>query len=107
MPGPGQAELSVFPHLHWLLVLKEHQSLCARQAGADTKTIAGAGLRVQPGCGGIFKTAAVAILRTERRLMGTAEITKCALLTAGRLQHVAHVHGWRGGRKLQICRCLT
>jgi len=48
---------------------------------------------VQPGCGGIFKTAAVAILRAERRLMGTAEITKYAARTVFRPSHAAHVQG--------------
>jgi len=48
---------------------------------------------VQPGCGGIFKTAAVVILRAERRLMGTAEITKCATRTVDQSSHAAHVQG--------------
>ncbi len=49
------------------------------QAGAvDVRTTVGAGLKLQQGGGGIFKTAAVAVLRMERRLMATGEITKCA-----------------------------
>ena len=51
-----------------------------RQAGAgEVRTTVGAGLKLQQGGGGIFKTAAVAVLRMERRLMATGEITKCAL----------------------------
>lgn len=50
-----------------------------RQAGmGEARTSVGAGLKLQQGGGGIFKTAAVAVLRAERRLMATGEITKCA-----------------------------
>lgn len=53
-------------------------SLERAQAGAaDVRTTVGAGLKLQQGGGGIFKTAAVAVLRMERRLMATGEITKC------------------------------
>ena len=54
--------------------------LRARQAGmGEARTTVGAGLKLQQGGGGIFKTAAVAVLRMERRLMATREITKCVL----------------------------
>lgn len=42
----------------------------------DGKTSLGPG--VQPVGGGIFKSAAVAVLRQERKLMSTGEITRCA-----------------------------
>lgn len=42
----------------------------------DAKKKLGAGVRPSQGGGGIFKSAAVAILRVERRLMTTGEITK-------------------------------
>ena len=41
------------------------------------KTTLGPGVAVLPGGGGIFKSAAVAVLRMERRLMTTGEITRC------------------------------
>lgn len=44
----------------------------------EAKTSLGAGIRPLQGGGGIFKTAAVAVLRMERRLMTTGEITKLA-----------------------------
>ena len=43
----------------------------------DMKTTLGPGVAVLPGGGGIFKSAAVAVLRMERRLMTTGEITRC------------------------------
>eukprot|EP00891_Asterochloris_glomerata_P000532 jgi/Astpho2/532/Aster-x0023 len=43
------------------------------------KTTLGPGVAVLPGGGGIFKSAAVAVLRMERRLMTTGEITRVAL----------------------------
>ena len=42
----------------------------------DQKTTLGQGVNMLKGGGGIFKSAAVAILRVERRLMTTGEITK-------------------------------
>ena len=42
----------------------------------ESKTSLGRGVRPLQGGGGIFKSAAVAVLRTERRLMTTGEITK-------------------------------
>lgn len=46
----------------------------------ESKTSLGRGVRPLQGGGGIFKSAAVAVLRTERRLMTTGEITKYDLL---------------------------
>lgn len=43
----------------------------------ESKTSLGRGVRPLQGGGGIFKSAAVAVLREERRLMTTGEITKC------------------------------
>ena len=42
----------------------------------DPKTTLGQGVNMLKGGGGIFKSAAVAVLRVERRLMTTGEITK-------------------------------
>ena len=46
----------------------------------DPKTTLGQGVNMLKGGGGIFKSAAAAVLRIERRLMTTGEITKWALL---------------------------
>ncbi|KAK9846589.1 hypothetical protein WJX81_007237 [Elliptochloris bilobata] len=54
-------------------------ALGAGFGGGEARTSVGAGLKLQQGGGGIFKTAAVAVLRVERRLMATGEITKAAL----------------------------
>lgn len=43
---------------------------------ADNKTTLGGGIAPLPGGGGIFKSAAVAVLRQERKLMSTGEITR-------------------------------
>eukprot|EP00873_Tetraselmis_striata_P027713 jgi/Tetstr1/447977/TSEL_035281.t1 len=43
------------------------------------KTTLGAGVKVLPGGGGIFKSAAVAVLRIERKLMSTGDICRVAL----------------------------
>jgi hypothetical protein len=45
---------------------------------ADPKTTLGQGVKMLKGGGGIFKSAAVAVLRLERKLMTTGDITKCA-----------------------------
>jgi hypothetical protein len=45
----------------------------------ESKTSLGAGVRPLQGGGGIFKSAAVAVLRLERRLMTTGDITKRAV----------------------------
>mmetsp|Transcript_18543 Transcript_18543/g.51939 ORF Transcript_18543/g.51939 Transcript_18543/m.51939 type:complete len:662 (+) Transcript_18543:273-2258(+) len=44
-----------------------------------SKTTLGAGVKQLPGGGGIFKSAAVAVLRLERKLMSTGDITRVAL----------------------------
>ena len=50
---------------------------CDRQGSAsDPKTTLGQGVKMLKGGGGIFKSAAVAVLRLERRLMTTGDITK-------------------------------
>ncbi|EIE25548.1 hypothetical protein COCSUDRAFT_61750 [Coccomyxa subellipsoidea C-169] len=46
---------------------------------ADPKTTLGQGVKMLKGGGGIFKSAAVAVLRLERKLMTTGDITKLAL----------------------------
>mmetsp|Transcript_33602 Transcript_33602/g.60094 ORF Transcript_33602/g.60094 Transcript_33602/m.60094 type:complete len:583 (-) Transcript_33602:140-1888(-) len=46
---------------------------------AGAKTTLGAGVKVLPGGGGIFKSAAVAVLRIERKLMSTGDICRVAL----------------------------
>ncbi|CAL8460775.1 g306 [Coccomyxa elongata] len=43
---------------------------------ADPKTTLGQGVKMLKGGGGIFKSAAVAVLRLERKLMTTGDITK-------------------------------
>ena len=66
--------------------------LRARQAGmGEVRTTVGAGLKLQQGGGGIFKTAAVAVLRMERRLMATGEITKSALQKRGCRQQLCQL----------------
>ena len=45
----------------------------------DPKTTLGHGVNMLKGGGGIFKSAAVAVLRVERKLMTTGDITKQAL----------------------------
>ncbi|KIZ01804.1 hypothetical protein MNEG_6155, partial [Monoraphidium neglectum] len=47
-------------------------------AKAGRSTLGPAGTAV-PGAGGIFKSAAIEVLRMDRRLMTTGEITKLAL----------------------------
>ena len=44
-----------------------------------SKTTLGKGVKQLPGGGGIFKSAAVAVLRLERKLMSTGDITRVAL----------------------------
>ena len=44
----------------------------------DPKTTLGHGVNMLKGGGGIFKSAAVAVLRIERKLMTTGDITKQA-----------------------------
>jgi hypothetical protein len=46
-----------------------------QQAKAGRSTLGPAGTAV-PGAGGIFKSAAIEVLRMDRRLMTTGEITK-------------------------------
>ena len=43
----------------------------------EPKTTLGGGLKPLASGGGIFKSAAVAVLRLERKLMTTGDITKC------------------------------
>ena len=46
-----------------------------------------------PAAGGIFKSAAVEVLRVERRLMSTGDITRCAVGAAGGYAAVARLRG--------------
>ena len=48
----------------------------------ESKTSLAAGVKPLAGGGGIFKSAAVEVLRRERRLMTTGEITKYVLTLA-------------------------
>ena len=50
-----------------------------QENSGDPKTALGQGVDMLKGGGGIFKSAAVTVLRQDRRLLTTAEITKCAL----------------------------
>ncbi len=43
---------------------------------SDPKTALGQGAKILKGGGGIFKSAAVTVLRQDRRLLTTAEITR-------------------------------
>lgn len=43
----------------------------------DRKTSLSGGAKPLAGGGGIFKSAAVAVLRQERKLMTTGDITRC------------------------------
>ncbi|KAL6756840.1 hypothetical protein V8C86DRAFT_41277 [Haematococcus lacustris] len=45
----------------------------------EGRTMLGEGIEPLPGGGGIYKSAAVAVLRQERKLMTTGEITRLAL----------------------------
>ena len=47
----------------------------------DPKTALGKGVKMLKGGGGIFKSAAVMVLRQDRRLLTTAEITKCGSIS--------------------------
>ena len=47
-----------------------------KQEEREKRTCLGGGLKPLTGGGGIFKSAAVAVLREERKLMTTGEITK-------------------------------
>ena len=48
----------------------------SQEHSGDPKTTLGQGVKMLKGGGGIFKSAAVTVLRQDRRLLTTAEITK-------------------------------
>lgn len=56
--------------------------LAAQGSMSDPKTTLGQGVKMLRGGGGIFKSAAVAVLRQERRLTTTGDITKYAAFRA-------------------------
>lgn len=62
-----------------LLLVAESSFLVFCQIPGGSKTTLGAGVKQLPGGGGIFKSAAVAVLRLERKLMSTGDITRVAL----------------------------
>lgn len=78
--SPHRAGLTPSPRTQWC------KSRCRRATGAlavqensgDPKTALGQGVDMLKGGGGIFKSAAVTVLRQDRRLLTTAEITKYA-----------------------------
>lgn len=51
-------------------------TLALQEVPGDPKTALGQGVKMLKGGGGIFKSAAVTVLRQDRRLLTTAEITK-------------------------------
>ena len=53
-------------------------TLALQENSGDPKTALGQGVDMLKGGGGIFKSAAVTVLRQDRRLLTTAEITKFA-----------------------------
>ena len=54
----------------------EMMSQNVQEVPGDPKTALGQGVKMLKGGGGIFKSAAVTVLRQDRRLLTTAEITK-------------------------------
>ena len=67
--GPNDPDLLAF------LPYSAPSSVLSQMQG-ENKTSLAAGVKPLAGGGGIFKSAAVEVLRRERRLMTTGEITK-------------------------------
>ena len=72
------------PKPSWSRRVKSHHqrltcTLALQENSGDPKTALGQGVDMLKGGGGIFKSAAVTVLRQDRRLLTTAEITKYAI----------------------------
>lgn len=77
--APGAAEPSIAPARaqKWARPAKA-QAPCGEAPAELVEATVGAGLKQKKGSCFTFRTAAVAVLRRERRVIGPAEIARCA-----------------------------